>query len=258
MDVEAITSWSQNPEFRNTKISFWVTATTTLITIGWAVMFAVVAIADETTYSWMLEKDNTGGAGLAENLTVLVLLPAILAAGFTLIRWQRRLPSRSLAAWLLCWTLACIYFAGEEMSWGQWYFGWETPDSLAELNDQGEANLHNISSWLDQKPRTAVEAFILLAGLLIPVVLHLKPTLPCRQWVRDLLAPAMCWAAAGYWLVLRFAGALPGVFFDRHTDSELRELAIAWFLALYLISYALRAAGADQALRSSSTLSTES
>ena len=49
------------------------------------------------------------------------------------------------------WKLAMIVFAimlffgfGEEISWGQRIFGFETPGSLNNLNTQGETNLHNI------------------------------------------------------------------------------------------------------------------
>ncbi len=44
--------------------------------------------------------------------------------------------------------------AMEEISWGQWVFFFETPDSWKEINRQGETNLHNLaglwgqSEWL--------------------------------------------------------------------------------------------------------------
>ena len=39
--------------------------------------------------------------------------------------------------------LSCLYIAGEEMSWGQHFFHWNTPEYWAELNRQEETNLHN-------------------------------------------------------------------------------------------------------------------
>ncbi|WP_160300811.1 hypothetical protein [Kiritimatiella glycovorans] len=192
----------------------------------------------------ILQKDNPGMTGLAENLTVLVLVPGILTAGYVLLRRRSRLPSRGLRLWLLAWTLACVYFAGEEASWGQWYFGWGTPDPLAAVNDQSETNLHNMSSWMDQKPRAAVEVFIVVGGLLLPAALRKKRDLlrrlPRPDLVPWLVAPGLCWAAAGYLVLLHVAEVLPGAFFELHDQSELRELVIAWFLSLYLISYAFR------------------
>lgn len=40
--------------------------------------------------------------------------------------------------------LIMLFAGGEEVSWGQRIFGWETPRELIEVNDQGETNLHNI------------------------------------------------------------------------------------------------------------------
>lgn len=42
--------------------------------------------------------------------------------------------------------LGILFFVafGEEISWGQRIFGWDTPDMLLEINAQGETNLHNI------------------------------------------------------------------------------------------------------------------
>ena len=43
--------------------------------------------------------------------------------------------------------LAFVFAAGEEISWGQRIFLFETPDYLREINLQGEFNLHNIEGW---------------------------------------------------------------------------------------------------------------
>ena len=52
--------------------------------------------------------------------------------------------------------IGLIYFFGEEISWGQHIFNWETPDSFKRLNNQNETNIHNISNFFDQVPRTLV------------------------------------------------------------------------------------------------------
>lgn len=139
------------------------------------------------------------------------------------------------------WTLACIYFAGEECSWGQWYFGWETPEAMAELNDQSETNLHNMSSWLDQKPRFVVEMFVIVAGLLLPVWMRLRghgpAERPAAHWI---VAPSLCWSAAAWFLATRVSDIIDVGLFSQLGDSELRELSVAWFLTLYLLSFALR------------------
>lgn len=37
-----------------------------------------------------------------------------------------------------------LLMIGEELSWGQRIFGWETPEKIANLNQQSETNLHNL------------------------------------------------------------------------------------------------------------------
>ena len=40
--------------------------------------------------------------------------------------------------------LACLFVGMEEISWGQTYLGWDTPDYVARVNVQKETNLHNL------------------------------------------------------------------------------------------------------------------
>jgi len=44
--------------------------------------------------------------------------------------------------------LALILGAGEELSWGQHWFGFETPKLIKNINPRGELNLHNIDTAL--------------------------------------------------------------------------------------------------------------
>jgi hypothetical protein len=97
-----------------------------------------------------------------------VLIPGIILAFYAAIKY-RKLVSPITVIWIVLWAMACTYFAGEEASWGQWYFGWESPEWFESVNDQGETNLHNMSSWADQKPRALVELFILISGVIIPL-----------------------------------------------------------------------------------------
>jgi len=209
--------------------------------------FAVIAAVNPEHFDHLARKDAMGSTGLIEHLTVLVLLPGICAAIYSLIYLRRLLPSKWAQLWLLLWTLACIYFAGEECSWGQWYLDFETPEAIAETNQQDEFNLHNMSSWLNQKPRAVVEAFIIIAGLLIPLALHRrepKPQQPKTDLITThlpwILAPAMCWATAAFFFFQRVASRIDQPWLQQMGTSEFRELGVAWFLTLYLISYWLR------------------
>lgn len=127
------------------------------------VIFTAWLSLDTATFNrWFL-----GELAIIELFTPLLLLPAI-ACGIKAWSLRAWLPQRWLSWWILVVILGCVYFAGEEVSWGQHFFGWQTPDSLERLNDQQETNLHNISSWLDQKPRFLLELFVLIGGVLLP------------------------------------------------------------------------------------------
>lgn len=56
---------------------------------------------------------------------------------------EPRPESRRAVVYALLALLMFVCF-GEEISWGQRVFGWETPGPIAGLNAQGETNLHNL------------------------------------------------------------------------------------------------------------------
>jgi len=183
---------------------------------------------------------DPAGTGIAEHATVLVLLPGIVA-GFDVFRIRDRLPDARLGWWVLMWALACVYFAGEETSWGQHYFGWHSPELFQAVNSQHETNIHNISSWFDRKPRAMVEIWIMVAGLAIPAWRWLRGRRPDpasqSYWI---LPTAVLMPSAGLFLLFRVhkwvtdsGGA--GIA-DWLSESEVREYYIALFLSLYLLS----------------------
>ncbi len=89
--------------------------------------------------------------------------------GLMIMRQLAAIPSRLVRLWVLAITFSCLYLAGEELSWGQQLFQWDTPTAVAQLNDQHETNLHNMSSWFDQKPRLLLELWVLIGGIIVPL-----------------------------------------------------------------------------------------
>lgn len=65
---------------------------------------------------------------------------------------------------LITISLALIFVYGEEVSWGQQFFGWESSDAFKDLNFQGETNLHNFFNplFIFAYPIAGVGFFILL------------------------------------------------------------------------------------------------
>jgi hypothetical protein len=81
--------------------------------------------------------------GILEWLSVILLL---VLSGLCLKRAIRLRSVRpgTFAISLGLMALGFFFVAGEELSWGQRVFMIETPDWLADRNQQGETNLHNL------------------------------------------------------------------------------------------------------------------
>ena len=112
-----------------------------------------------------------GELGLVENLTVLSLAIAIGCA-IWLFRQRDSVDSRWFGPFALVMAAGCFFFAGEEASWGQHWFGYTPPEAIAERNDQGEFNFHNdpfLERILDQPPRAALTLAALIGGVIAPL-----------------------------------------------------------------------------------------
>jgi len=190
----------------------------------------------------------SGELGLIELATPLLSIIGALI-GFRLIRISATLPSRRLRIWVVLTTLGCIYFAGEELSWGQHLFGWGTPAYLEAVNDQEETNLHNISSWFDQKPRMLLEFWVLIGGVLLPLtrLARNQSYAPGDErywfWPTVELLPTALLA-----ILVRLPERIKSLFDIEQLPLELRfsepqEYYFALFLLLYLASIDRRLRG---------------
>jgi hypothetical protein len=186
----------------------------------------------------------SGEGGIIENFTVIVLIPAILIAVYIVLN-RSKLPDTRLAIWYGLLGLACLYFAGEEASWGQHWFGWQTPEMMGELNDQGETNLHNMSSWLDQKPRLLVEISALIGGVILPIlrrrkgIVYLPGTWQYYFWPTWVCLP-VCLIVGLIKIPDRVIGAANIPYPFNLNVSETQELFVALAFLVYLLSVAVR------------------
>jgi hypothetical protein len=179
-----------------------------------------------------------GERGALESLHVLIPLASLVLAGRMLVLAQvRRRPL--LWAWLALAALGSLYIAGEEASWGQNYLGWGTPEGWQALNDQNETNLHNTSSWLDQKPRALLELGVIVGGIAIPLAALRWPAIR-RARLAIILPPFLCLPSAVIAEAVRMSGRAlsalaPGTtLFER--ASEVQELYFYLFILLYLMA----------------------
>ena len=73
---------------------------------------------------------------------------AFLLAAFLGARLSCRLKQAGESTLLVCFyvliSLGILFVAMEEVSWGQWIFGFEPPEALQAVNKQQELNIHNL------------------------------------------------------------------------------------------------------------------
>ena len=109
-----------------------------LIPIVIALGGVVTALLGKEAYKWYTGEDR-----FAENIQVLLYLGAFVFA-FIVFRQLLKMGERVLSVLYLVALLGLFFLIGEELSWGQRIFNWETPESFQEINKQGETTLHNI------------------------------------------------------------------------------------------------------------------
>lgn len=82
--------------------------------------------------------------GVVENASALALL--LLGVGLGWRLWSDPLPALPRWGRVGAWSLVALAFlgVGEEISWGQRIFGWQTGESMNRYNLQHETNLHNL------------------------------------------------------------------------------------------------------------------
>ncbi len=142
-----------------------------------------------------------------------------------------------LVGWNIIAALCCLYVAGEEVSWGQHFFDWATPENWSERNDQNETNFHNTTSWLDQKPRLILLLGIIVGGIVIPLI-QIKRALSLPKYIsqlipsKELMFIALCVVIPQ--IVEKLGEAANILVFTRF--SEVQELYMFYFILLYLIS----------------------
>lgn len=124
-------------------VAAWDTGDTNTINKGLGIVsLTLVAIHLIDTLPWINLKIYLGEDGVFEMATALFAFLAgaiMLYVCFRQTRWRARL--------LMCTVgISFLLFAMEEISWGQRIVGWNTPDWLNQINNQGETTIHNLAS----------------------------------------------------------------------------------------------------------------
>ena len=221
--------------------------------LGLAILPYAVLAASPAAYERWIRTET----GVLESATALFLLLAVLL-GVDVLRHRRALPAPWFRRALVLYTLGCLYFFGEEISWGQHYFGWATPEALRLANEQGETNLHNIGGWteglLDQGPRALLTLAALAGGVVAPLVLRRRRRAwdPRRDIAPWLWPTLVCLPSSVLALVSNLPRKVAAAFesevpaFLDIQGGESKECFLALFLLLYLVSIRLRLRAAER------------
>ena len=131
-----------------------------------------VLVAPEQMHACALED------GVIENVSAAFY--GLASAGFLLVLLKRGVIgahhgwSRYLVT--VGWVIFTFVAMGEEISWGQRVFGFETPPELREANWQDEFNFHNLGTWhLLGLNWLIMHGITFGLGVLLPVMAFLKP-----------------------------------------------------------------------------------
>ncbi|HAY07545.1 MAG TPA: hypothetical protein PKV67_14015 [Hyphomonas sp.] len=163
-----------------------------------------------------------------------------LAASIVAVLASRRMQphQRLLKLWTMLLALGCFYIAGEEHSWGQHFFNWQTPESWAAINVQNETNLHNASAWANHKPRAVIQIGIFVTVIILPVIAMLGALQPLRTRLAPILpqqATLLAGASALFWLFYEEARKSLGLPQLVPRESEAQETFIYLFLLIYAL-----------------------
>lgn len=178
------------------------------------VAFSMLFLLNPKYYDWLSDEDR-----LVENLTALSLfLSGVL---FFLSAFKSGGLPIGLKVALFFIGLIFILGAGEEISWGQRIFNFETPEGLKKINDQNETNIHNINKkFFDRALDRLTILFVLLTTILrfIKKKTFLKFPLP------------------SYYLILAF-GLTP--FYNQYSQLNLNFFHLIYiaFILIFIAAY---------------------
>ena len=144
---------------------------------NWLLAIAVIPLLIVFIYSALLTIPVTRNValwGLEENrpIELLTFFFAVIGGIQGLIlAWRLRQHREGKVAlgFYLVFAMGLLFIGAEEVAWGQWFIGFETPSTIKDINTQGELTLHNLEVLNDR-----LEIFPLVFGIagLIGVGMH--------------------------------------------------------------------------------------
>jgi hypothetical protein len=181
------------------------------------------------------------GYGVLELVQFIIMLVALAIAVRLLFNpFVRKRPF--LLSFTILSALSCLYIAGEEMSWGQHFFHWNTPEYWALVNRQGETNLHNTYAVFEKWPRAFLETCVFIGGIVVPLAAAFDPRVRTNRLSLFLPASALLPTAIAVF-VFKFLDLAQQKGFAQpwlQRPSETIELYLYFFIFAYLVVFARR------------------
>ena len=204
-------------------------------------IFLYPAILIIPSLNW--EADIYREYGLVESLSNVFLFVAIVFSFRSII-----LPLTIIQrTWVSLFVLGCILFLGEEISWGQHYIEWKTPEAWSEMNNQNETNLHNLQGWpeflFSKIARNGLSIGLIIGSVVAPWWLRKNPQfcIPGKinfwLWPSSESAIVAILAVASNLpkrLLKNFGVEIPWLYYGP-ADGELKECLFALFIMMYAI-----------------------
>ncbi len=210
-------------------IIFW----SAVAVASWATILALYFLAPDA-YVWLGTEDKPG-----ENMTSVFYFGAgllLLWRSITLLRGGRTSLVREILPILVA--AFFIFVGGEEISWGQRLFGFQTPESIVDNNVQGEMTLHNLTLFdrggavLNQ--HTALNLIALFMGVIVPFSYRFIP--PLRKLMIRLNFPPVPLAVSMWFIVGLLHGQTIAKIAPHWSHTEIKELIFSFGFFLYAVA----------------------
>jgi hypothetical protein len=178
-----------------------------------AVVIAGIGLPLTREFTMLLLEENN----LVEVLTFVIFL---IGGGIGLKHSYRMIKAGEnflFPAFFIIFSAGLIFIGMEEISWGQQFFGFATPESFRAINDQQETTLHNINGMSGNSEY--LRLFYGIGGAIGVLLMSYKP------W-RKIAVPLFLLP----WFVLIAGHSVVDVFNDivpiqKHFDALISELA---------------------------------
>ena len=198
-------------------------------------LFSLLLILSYVVFPTFYQMHIIPEDAIVENMTAYITF----VAGLVFIGVFRKLLHRDkkIEAWIVfLMSIGCIFFAGEEISWGQRIFGWHTEDVcplLAQYNYQNELNLHNTELLFSI--RKLMDIFVIGWVVVIPLINKHIPFNSLK--LKGIYSPLWLWPTGASCILITFPQKMSTYILELPLSlGEHKELIFAWLLLFYSIS----------------------